>query len=90
MCVWYSHCLAELTDADDLTLIPQLGRSKRDAMQGELAYSERTLPPPMSANSSVATRRSFAASALHTLLAFQARARLLRKTPNPTTLSQAT
>ena len=41
MCVWYSHCLAELTKADDLTLIPQLGRSKRDAMQGDLPTMSR-------------------------------------------------
>lgn len=32
MCVWYSHCVKELKLDDDLTLIPQLGRSKRDAM----------------------------------------------------------
>ena len=31
-CVWYSACVAELVQADDLTLIPFLGRSKRDVM----------------------------------------------------------
>jgi predicted RecB family nuclease len=29
-CHWYSHCLKELTAADDLTLIPGLGRRARD------------------------------------------------------------
>jgi predicted RecB family nuclease len=31
-CVWYTPCLKLLKAADDLTLIPELGRSKRDAM----------------------------------------------------------
>jgi predicted RecB family nuclease len=31
-CVWYTACLKILEEANDLTLIPELGRSKRDAM----------------------------------------------------------
>lgn len=31
-CVWYSACIKTLEASDDLTLIPELGRSKRDAM----------------------------------------------------------
>jgi predicted RecB family nuclease len=31
-CVWYSACIKKLESTDDLTLIPELGRSKRDAM----------------------------------------------------------
>jgi predicted RecB family nuclease len=31
-CVWYTACLKSLEAADDLTLIPELGRSRRDAM----------------------------------------------------------
>jgi predicted RecB family nuclease len=31
-CVWYTACLKCLTEANDLTLIPGLGRSKRDVM----------------------------------------------------------
>ena len=31
-CVWYTACLKQLSTADDLTLIPGLGRSKRDVM----------------------------------------------------------
>lgn len=32
MCHWYTACLDRLTADDDLTLIPQLGRAKRDVM----------------------------------------------------------
>ena len=35
-CVWYSACIAKLESNDDLTLIPELGRSKRDAMIGHV------------------------------------------------------
>jgi len=32
LCQWYSFCKGELVTSDDLTLIAELGRSKRDAM----------------------------------------------------------
>ncbi|MEX2628487.1 MAG: TM0106 family RecB-like putative nuclease [Tistlia sp.] len=32
LCHWYSACLSRLSEANDLTLIPELGRSKRDVM----------------------------------------------------------
>jgi uncharacterized protein len=35
-CHWYSSCRARLVQTDDLTLIPQLGRSKRDAMMASI------------------------------------------------------
>ena len=37
LCHWYNTCLSRLSAADDLTLIPELGRSRRDAMLGEIA-----------------------------------------------------
>lgn len=37
LCHWHNACLGGLTAADDLTLIPKLGRSKRDAMLDHLA-----------------------------------------------------
>ena len=37
LCHWHDACLNGLTAADDLTLIPELGRSKRDAMLGHMA-----------------------------------------------------
>ena len=36
-CVWYSACLRTLEDADDLTLLPYLGRSARDTMIDRVA-----------------------------------------------------
>jgi predicted RecB family nuclease len=36
LCHWYTHCVEQLTAADDLTLIPFLGRSVRDTMKGEV------------------------------------------------------
>jgi predicted RecB family nuclease len=33
LCHWYTYCLEQLTAANDLTLIPFLGRGVRDAMQ---------------------------------------------------------
>jgi predicted RecB family nuclease len=36
-CVWYSTCIRKLEATNDLTLIPELGRSKRDAMMGRIS-----------------------------------------------------
>ncbi len=35
LCHWYSTCLKALRTADDLTLVPRLGRTARDVMSGE-------------------------------------------------------
>ena len=35
LCVWRSACLRELRAANDLTLLPELGRAKRDALYSE-------------------------------------------------------
>jgi len=37
LCNWYTACLAELEKADDLTLLPDLGRAKRDVMVNQIA-----------------------------------------------------
>lgn len=37
LCHWYNACLSQMIVADDLTLIPELGRSKRDAMIDHVA-----------------------------------------------------
>ena len=34
-CVWRSKCLRELKESHDLTLLPELGRMKRDALVGQ-------------------------------------------------------
>ena len=36
LCHWYTACLDRLSADDDLTLIPQLGRAKRDVMVGDI------------------------------------------------------
>jgi len=36
-CVWYSACIKRLEDSDDLTLIPELGRARRDVMAPHVA-----------------------------------------------------
>ncbi|GAB6909484.1 conserved hypothetical protein [Desulfosarcina cetonica] len=36
LCHWRSHCRAQLKQDDDLTLIPELGRAKRDVMYRHL------------------------------------------------------
>ena len=40
LCHWYTACVAQLTAADDLTLIPFLGRSLRDTMQSRISTIE--------------------------------------------------
>ena len=37
LCVWYSACLKRLETTNDLTLIPDLGRTKRDVMIGRIS-----------------------------------------------------
>ena len=63
LCHWRSHCLAQLKQDDDLTLIPELGRAKRDAMSPhiktvhdlaqadltELVVGQKTIFPRISA-----------------------------------------
>jgi predicted RecB family nuclease len=36
LCWWHSSCSKALEEADDLTLLPELGRSRRDAMLNEI------------------------------------------------------
>jgi predicted RecB family nuclease len=36
LCWWYSACTKKLADDDDLTLLPELGRSRRDAMLAQI------------------------------------------------------
>ena len=37
LCHWYTACLADLELSDDLTLLPELGRTRRDAMIDRIA-----------------------------------------------------
>lgn len=36
LCHWYTACIRQLKDTNDLTMIPELGRSKRDAMTSSI------------------------------------------------------
>ena len=36
LCHWYTSCIGEMQEADDLTLIPELGRSRREPMLAEI------------------------------------------------------
>lgn len=40
LCHWHNACLSGLTKANDLTLIPELGRSKRDVLMDRVATIE--------------------------------------------------
>ncbi len=78
LCHWYTHCIKELTAADDLTLIPFLGRTLRDTMQASLptiaALAECN--PDGFINGK---KTAFAGIGPDRLRLFQARAALLKK-----------
>lgn len=77
LCHWYSNCRKAITDSDDLTQISELGRSKRDAMIGEIAtVAELAEINPEAFTVKKKTR--FEGVGPNTLKKFQARARLLR------------
>lgn len=54
LCHWYSACVGQLAAADDLTLIPSLGRSLRDTMQSTVPS---LLPSTLTALSTAKKRR---------------------------------
>lgn len=81
LCHWYSSCLKAVKAADDLTLISELGRAKRDAMCGEI----RTVTELATINPKAYTKgkkTAFAGIGPDTLGKFHERAKLL-SSPNP-------
>lgn len=81
LCHWYSSCLKAVKAADDLTLISELGRAKRDAMCGEI----RTVAELATINPKAYTKgnkTAFAGIGPETLEKFHERAKLL-SSPNP-------
>ena len=79
LCHWYSNCRKAITDSDDLTQISELGRSKRDAMIGEIAtVAELAEINPEAFIIKKKTR--FEGVGPNTLRKFQARALLLKGT----------
>ncbi|MDR4470409.1 MAG: TM0106 family RecB-like putative nuclease [Nitrospira sp.] len=76
LCHWYATCLKRLKDTDDLTLIPELGRSKRDVMLDRVeTISDFANADPASFLSGKKT--CFSGIGPGTLEKFHARARLL-------------
>jgi predicted RecB family nuclease len=75
-CVWYTACIKTLEAASDLTLIPELGRSKRDVMIDRVR-SIRELADADLTNFLNGQKTVFPGIGAGTLQKFQTRARLL-------------
>lgn len=76
LCHWYSACTKRLKETDDLTMIPELGRSKRDALLARIA----TTTELASANPAAfitSKKTDFAGIGPDTLKKFHERAKLL-------------
>jgi predicted RecB family nuclease len=76
-CHWYNYCGEQLANADDLTLIPSLGRAVRDTLQGTIptiaALAEANLDSLI-----VGKKTPFKGVGPDRLRLFQARAELLK------------
>jgi predicted RecB family nuclease len=75
-CVWYTACIKSLEATNDLTLIPELGRSKREAMIGRIG-SIRELAGINPANFIAGPKTAFAGIGPGTLKKLHSRANLL-------------
>jgi len=82
LCHWYSHCRRDLIAQDDLTLIAELGRSKRDAMLDSIP-TVRALAASDPVGYFRGKKTEFAGIGQDTLLKFHERAKLLT-TPGAT------
>lgn len=80
LCHWYNLCKLDLIAADDLTLVAELGRSKRDAMANELPTVQALADCVPDAYVEKKKTR-FAGIGPDSLIKFHARAKLL-KTPD--------
>lgn len=79
-CYWLTLCLEKLEADDDLTLIPQLGRAKRDVMLNEVP----TISALATVNADgfvVGKKTAFAGIGPDTLKLFAARAAMLKSSP---------
>src|SRR5205823_4832329 len=80
LCHWHTNCVAELTAADDLTLIPYLGRMERDAMQESLP-TIATLAECNPEQFGQGKKTVFRGIGSDRLRLFQARAAMLKASP---------
>jgi uncharacterized protein len=77
-CVWYSTCIVTLEATNDLTLIPELGRSKRDVMIDRIgSIRELAEINPAGFLTDKGKKTVFQGIGPPTLQKFQARAKLL-------------
>jgi predicted RecB family nuclease len=77
-CVWYSTCLKELQKSDDLTLIPELGRAKRDTLSVQF-HSIREFSEIDPVRFIQGTKTIFTGIGPATLYKFHERAKLLTR-----------
>ena len=83
LCQWYSHCISTLTEADDLTLIPKLGRSLQ-AVMSEQIPTIAFLADADPGRYVVGTKTVFAGLGADRLQVFHERAKLIKSTnPQP-------
>ena len=78
LCPWYTACIKQIQRTDDLTQIPELGRSKRDAMCGQIATVAELASADLNAFIH-GTKTDFPRIGVDTLRKFQDRAQLLAK-----------
>ena len=76
LCHWYSACLAEMRKDRDLTLIPELGRSKRDAMEARIPSIDALAKADLG-NLITGKKTLFPGIGIETLNKFQKRAKML-------------
>lgn len=75
-CVWYTACIKAMEAANDLTLIPELGRSKRDVLIGKIS-TIRELAEINPAAFIIGKKTVFPGTGPDTLGKFHARAKLI-------------
>ena len=76
LCHWYSHCRQDLIARDDLTLVVDLGRAKRDVMTSRIP-TVQTLASIDPKDFVQGKKTAFPGIGLDTLVKFRDRARLL-------------
>ena len=76
LCHWYTACTSRLVDANDLTLIPQLGRTNRDTLMNRFP-TILSLADSDPANFVVGKKTAFPGIGPATLEKFHARAQLI-------------
>lgn len=76
-CHWRSACVAHLEEVNDLTLIPELGRSKRDTLVGTFATVAAMAVSDPAAYRRPNSKTTFTGIGFDTLAKFQRRADLL-------------